>query len=253
MWQRCRVSCVTRTSNWYWLTVGQGLLSLQQVWVEGECLISSVSSLSFIFLFLPCPSLSSSQLSLLSLFSLSLGDNTKWPTGVDVSLNPNTINQSIQKSVYCRDLFFVKIRQPDNFIRSSKRLKFTHGCFYISKRWEECAIEEWLRYFRFACKNARTSRVRSTSSGHLRMVWACETFVFNTICPSIKASSRQRKQKIQWCFLVIPLISSRLKKKNKQKTTTYRPRVNFQKKPETHVLFFFGKWDIWILRVNTVK
>ena len=35
--QRCRVSCVTVASNWYWLTVGQGLLSLQQVKVEGEC------------------------------------------------------------------------------------------------------------------------------------------------------------------------------------------------------------------------
>ena len=40
---------------------------------RGECFISSVSSLSFLFLFLPCPSLSS----LLSLFSLSLGDDTK--------------------------------------------------------------------------------------------------------------------------------------------------------------------------------
>ena len=30
----------------------------------------------------------------LSLFSLSLGDDTKWPSRVDVSLNPNTINQS---------------------------------------------------------------------------------------------------------------------------------------------------------------
>ena len=28
-------------------------------------------------------------------FSLSLGDDTKWPTRVDVSLNPNTINQYI--------------------------------------------------------------------------------------------------------------------------------------------------------------
>ena len=46
-------------------------------------------SMSFLFLFLPCPSLSS----LLSLFSLSLGDDTKWPTRVGVSLNPNTINQ----------------------------------------------------------------------------------------------------------------------------------------------------------------
>ena len=47
---------------------------------------------SFLFLFLPCPSLSSPLLSLLSLFSLSLGDDTKWPSRVDVSLNPNTIN-----------------------------------------------------------------------------------------------------------------------------------------------------------------
>ena len=30
---------------------------------------------------------------LFCLFSLSLGDDTKWPTRVDVSLNPNSINQ----------------------------------------------------------------------------------------------------------------------------------------------------------------
>ena len=42
-----------------------------------------------LFSFLPCSSLLSS---LLSLFSLSLGDDTKWTTRVDVSLNPNTIN-----------------------------------------------------------------------------------------------------------------------------------------------------------------
>ena len=58
---------------------------------RGECFISSVSSPSFLFLFLPCPSLSSPLLSLLSLFFLSLGDDTKWPTKVDVSLDPNTI------------------------------------------------------------------------------------------------------------------------------------------------------------------
>ena len=46
------------------------------------------------FTFIPVP-LSSPFLSslLLSLFSLSRGDDTKWPTQVDVSLNPNTINQ----------------------------------------------------------------------------------------------------------------------------------------------------------------
>ena len=42
--------------------------------------------------FFPVP-LSSPLLSLLSLFSHSLGDDTKWPSRVDVSLNPNTINQ----------------------------------------------------------------------------------------------------------------------------------------------------------------
>ena len=44
---------------------------------RGVCFYSSVSSLSFLFLFLPCPFLSSPLLSLLSLFSLSLGDDTK--------------------------------------------------------------------------------------------------------------------------------------------------------------------------------
>ena len=53
----------------------------------------------FLFLlflhFHSCSSLSSLLLSLLSLFSLSLGDDTKWPTRVDGSLNLNTMNQSI--------------------------------------------------------------------------------------------------------------------------------------------------------------
>ena len=43
----------------------------------GNDFISSVSSLSFLFLFLLYPPLSSPLLSLLSLFSLSLGDDTK--------------------------------------------------------------------------------------------------------------------------------------------------------------------------------
>ena len=58
--------------------------------------IFSVSSLSFLFLVLPCPTLSSLLLSLLSLFSLSLGDDTKWPTRVDVSFSPNTIKKDAQ-------------------------------------------------------------------------------------------------------------------------------------------------------------
>ena len=94
VWRRSRVSYVTGASNWYWITAGQGLLSLQQVKVEGNVFISSVSSLSFMFIFLSYPSLSSPLLSLLSLFSLSLGDDTTCPTRVDVSLNPNTLNDS---------------------------------------------------------------------------------------------------------------------------------------------------------------
>ena len=66
----------------------------------GMFFISSVSSLSFLFLFLPCPSLSSPLLSLLSLFSLSLGDDTKWPSRVDVSLNPNTIKNLHENICY---------------------------------------------------------------------------------------------------------------------------------------------------------
>ena len=63
---------------------------------RGGMFISSVSSLSFLFFFLPCPSLSSPLLFLLSFFSLSLSlvDDTKWPTRVDVSLNTNTINHA---------------------------------------------------------------------------------------------------------------------------------------------------------------
>ena len=76
------------------LQFGNALLSLQQVRVEGEWFISSVSLLSFLFLFLSCPSLSSP---LLSLFSLSLGDDIKRPTRVEVSFTPNTINMHCHK------------------------------------------------------------------------------------------------------------------------------------------------------------
>ena len=58
--RRCRVSYVTGASNWYWLTVGQGLLSLQQVRVEGECFYFFC-----FFTFIPVP-LSSLFLSFIS-------------------------------------------------------------------------------------------------------------------------------------------------------------------------------------------
>ena len=90
---------------WRWCTLShRGVqLILAYIWArlailvaakgEGIVFISSVSSLSFLFLFLPCSCFSSPLLSLLSLFSLSLGDDTKWPTRVDVLLNPNTIQK----------------------------------------------------------------------------------------------------------------------------------------------------------------
>ena len=85
--QICHVSYITRASNWYWLTVGQGLLSLQHIRIEGGMFLFLLFLCFHSFSFFPCPSLSS----LLSFFLLSL-DDTKWHTRVDVSLNPNTIN-----------------------------------------------------------------------------------------------------------------------------------------------------------------
>ena len=52
--QRCPVAFVTGASNWYWLSFGQGLLSLQQVRVEGECYFFC----SFMFFHFPLYSLS---------------------------------------------------------------------------------------------------------------------------------------------------------------------------------------------------
>ena len=49
--------------------------------------------ISFIFLFLPCPSLLSPLQSLLSLFSLAMEDDTKWPTRINVSVNPDTVKE----------------------------------------------------------------------------------------------------------------------------------------------------------------
>ena len=52
---RCRVSYVTGASNIYWLTVGQGLLFLQQVRVVGECLYFFCSFTFIHFPFSPVP------------------------------------------------------------------------------------------------------------------------------------------------------------------------------------------------------
>ena len=99
--QRCCVFCITRGVQlilaYSWarpavLAVGKGregkfyfFFFFTFIPVPHSSLTLFFSSLSFLFLFLPCPSLSSPLLSLLSLFSLSLGNDTKWPTSVDVS------------------------------------------------------------------------------------------------------------------------------------------------------------------------
>ena len=52
----------------------------------------------FTFIPVPLSPLSLSFIILLSLVSFSLGDNTKWPTRVDVLLNPNTIKSRLRLS-----------------------------------------------------------------------------------------------------------------------------------------------------------
>ena len=77
--QRCHVSYITGVSSWDWLPVGQGLLSLQQVRVEGgNDFISSVSSLSFLFLFLSCFSFISSTISSPFLWEMIQNDPKGW-------------------------------------------------------------------------------------------------------------------------------------------------------------------------------
>ena len=84
---------VTGASNWYWLTVGKGLLSLQQLRVQGDFFISLFLYFHSFSFFSPVPLLHLLYY-FFSLFSVSLEDDIKWPTVVDVSLNPNTISQS---------------------------------------------------------------------------------------------------------------------------------------------------------------
>ena len=74
----CRVSYATGASNWYWLTFGQGLLSFQLVRVAGDVIISSVSSLSFIFHFLLS----------LSFISSTISSNTFAGLGGSVDVRP---------------------------------------------------------------------------------------------------------------------------------------------------------------------
>ena len=112
--QRCRVSYVTEASKWYLLTVGQGLLSFQKVKVEGECFYFFCFFTFIYFPFSPVP-LFHLLYCLLSLFPLSLGDNAKWPTRVDVSLNPNSI-KSVTRCAVTKHGPFTDLRTNKNSV-----------------------------------------------------------------------------------------------------------------------------------------
>ena len=147
-WSPSNEYFVTGEPNWYWLTVGQGLPSLQQVRVEGECCYFFCS---FTFFHFPFPSLS------LSLFSLFKGDDTKWPTRVHVSLNHNTINlMSTQKhifvwrnqeNVYLDIPFFCSyaewLLKLDNMIRQPK---FDKGTSWLRYELTKVRVDQkWVR------------------------------------------------------------------------------------------------------------
>ena len=103
-------------------------------------LFSSVSSLSFLFLFLPCPCFSSPLLSLLSLFSLSLGDDTKWPTRVDLSLKPNTIKIHVNCILwreFAWDVSLFSGKRENNSLSSAEFLQSVVKVKYLRSHWAD--------------------------------------------------------------------------------------------------------------------
>ena len=93
--QKCRVSQGRPTDIAFsWARPA----TLQQTWIEEECFYFFFTPPPSIhFPLHPCPSLSSHLLS--PFFPLSPGDDTKWPTKVDVSLNPNTVNKFRRRQI----------------------------------------------------------------------------------------------------------------------------------------------------------
>ena len=111
-----KVSCILRhrASNWYLLIVGQGLLSLQKVKAEGKCFYFFCFFTFIHFPFSPVP-LFHLLYCLLSLFSLSLGDDRKWPTSGDMSLNPTSI-KSIKRCQVTKQGPFTDLRTNRNSV-----------------------------------------------------------------------------------------------------------------------------------------
>ena len=105
-------------------------LMLASSWARPAILVADrVWGGMFLFLFLHfyyCSSFSPVlifHLSLLSLFSLSPGDDTKWPIRVDVSLNPNTINQITEYRVL-QTGFLIYFRWMDSPIQLFRPVYF---------------------------------------------------------------------------------------------------------------------------------
>ena len=109
------------------------------------------STISSVCLLFPCPSLSSPLLSLLSVFSFSLGDDTKWPTRVDMSLNPNTNYLRSVKWVMSSRKVPLNMCRMCRFISSCACTKY-HGAFVQSNfdgsnifgTTENCSRHGWL-------------------------------------------------------------------------------------------------------------
>ena len=164
---KIRMCCWQRTiKNWQWSGVARVSCILHHIWARPAILIvagkgrGGMFSFFCFFIFIPVPlsslslkTLTSPLLSLLSLFSLSLGDDTKWPTRVDMPLNSNTIEihqQSQTRSpqyqctyqVWWKSVDIYSSCHPETFLWSFSLFRwFKKGsCQFLAK---ECA-QYWL-------------------------------------------------------------------------------------------------------------
>ena len=96
-------------------------------------------------------------LSHLLYYLFSLGDNTKWPTRVNVSLNPNTINQYYQiidngqviKFILFQQSFMENTKLPWKLIMKSFLWSFTSFCWFKKgSYWLKYVYEYWLTTYR---------------------------------------------------------------------------------------------------------
>ena len=136
--QRCHVSYVTGASNWYWLTARQGLLSLQQVRIEGECLYFFYSFIFIHYPFFPVP-LFYLLYYLFYLFSPFLWETTQndlqlslWRV-IKPQLN-QSINQIVLNISYV--IFYVSRKQDLTFHANGlqwRQFAWTVKCYFLNK------------------------------------------------------------------------------------------------------------------------